>query len=333
MLYHYAITPEVFEPSAINEMKPAGVVLVELIRGICENGLLADLNAGHWMTRVRSQQKLADIPPAVRDRVESCLNVLHNRNRLIRHPAGSKSHEADEFRWLRWSLERHQANSLSGIFSSDDYIAMSGLTDEILVKLSMALDADCWTGRKRSVRFAKTESHLRSCLGPLLRYAQKLTLIDPYMTCRESRFFNTVQHCADLLGNHDGRVSPGVIHIHAGDPETVGPDEHHESKSDRLDRWKRELGPVARHWGHCFRVLLWKRKRGGASFHDRYLITDQCGVDVPGGLDFVPDVDEDRANSTTCSVLEAEQINAILLDEFHHHKSPYEYLGSISVSP
>jgi len=331
MLYHYAITPEVFEPWAINGMTPAGVVIVELLRGMCDNGLLADLHAGNWMTHVRRYLQQSGIPPAVSDRIKACLEVLHSRNRLIMHPAGTGVFENDDYRWLRWSLERHRAKPLSAVFSSDDIVELSGISDEILVQLSIALDADCWTCRQRSARFTKTESNLRRWLAPILDYAQKVTLIDPYMTCRQDRFFNTVQHCADLFGHRDGKVVPGAIHIHAGDPESVGPEELRESKNDRLARWKAALRPVVNQWRHTFRVFLWKRKPGGRTFHDRYLVTDQFGINAPGGLDFLPDEDEGRANTTTWSVLETEQIKSIVHEEFHHQKSPYEYLGSVDV--
>ena len=333
MLYHYAITPEVFEPSAINEMKPNGVVLVELLRGMCENGLLADLHAGRWMTQVRRFQGQAGISREVRDRIQTCLEVLHNSNRLVRHPAGSSVFDNDDFRWLHWSIERHQANPLFAVFSSDIYLELSGLVDDILIPLSGALDAECWTCRQRSVRFKMTESNLRDCLAPLLAYAQKVTLIDPYMTCREERFLNTVQHCAFLLGRHDSTITPGVIHIHAGDPETDGPKRHHESTNERLERWKQALKPVARQWEHSFRISLWKSKPGNSNFHDRYLITDQCGVKAPGGLDFLPDEEEQRARITTWSSLEADQVTAIVHEEFHPQKSPYKRLGSIEVLP
>ena len=331
MLYHFSITPDAFESAAINEMTPPGVVLLELLKGMCDNGLLANLHAGRWMTEIRRHQSNADIPPSVRDRIEACLSVLHDRNRLIRHPAGIADHEKDDFRWLKWSLERHRADScnpLAGVFSTDDFIELSELTDSVLIGLSTALDADCWVNRERSIRFTKITANLRLYLTPIVRYAQKVTLIDPYMTCREPRFLDTVQHCADLLGKHDDQQSSGMIHIHAGDPTAVGNEDLRESVDDRLERWETELKPIAGHWGHTFRVFLWGRKPGGKLFHDRYIITDQCGLDAPGGLDFLPDGEAERANQTTWSILNPKDIRQILLEEFHHAKSPYRHLGS-----
>ena len=268
--------------------------------------------------------------------MENCLSLLHDRNRLVSHPAGSPDLEEDDFRWIKWSLERHRAasdNPMTGVISTDDFIELSDINDDVLIRLSTALDSDCWVNRQRSVRFTKTMSNLRKHITPIIRYAKKVTLIDPYMTCREERFFDTVQTIADLLGRYDGHQEPGVVHIHAGDPRAIGQETLQESVEDRLNRWETELKPVVSHWQHKFRISLWGRKPNGKHLHDRYLITDQCGFDVPGGLDFLPDDDEARANQTTWSLLEYVDVQKIVWEEYHHSKSPYRYLGSRTVIP
>jgi hypothetical protein len=151
-------------------------------------------------------------------------------------------------------------------------------------------------------------------------------LIDPYMTCRKDRFFNTVQRCADLLGKHDGQQQRGLIQIHAGDPLMDSEVAHRELAKDRLDRWEQELKPVVTHWKHMFDVTLWKNNTGGKSFHDRYIITDQCGISVPGGLDFGDD--PTRANLTSWSWQEPSIIEDILRREFNPSTSPYTLLES-----
>lgn len=55
MLYHFAITPDAFEPAAIPANSRDAVVLVELLRGIADNGLLANLQAGAWHSTVKTQ--------------------------------------------------------------------------------------------------------------------------------------------------------------------------------------------------------------------------------------------------------------------------------------
>lgn len=334
MLYSFAITPDAFEPWAIKDANREGVVIIQLLRGIAENGLLANLQNGQWLTQVRRAQGADTTSPDLRDKVDTCLSLLYDRNRLVRHPKGTHREAADDYRWLFWALERHHSDGLNrfhGIVATDEYIELSEMEDNALVPLSGALDSPCWQDRPRSVRFAKTEVELRRHLTPLVRYARVVTLIDPYLTCRKDRFFDTVQHCAALLGNRDGRQEVGQIRIHAGNPQEDLEHAHREPAADRLDRWERALQPVVAQNGHSFRVSLWANQAGGKNFHDRYIITDQCGVDAPGGLDFITDAT--RANLSGWRLLEYQEIMDILTREFHERKSPYRHLGTREVKP
>ena len=336
MLFSFAITPDVFEPWAINDTNREGVIVVTLLRGIADNGLLANLQNGLWLTDVRRIQDEDKASPDLRHKINTCLSVLHDRHRLVKHPKGSHRDEADEYRWLFWALERHQsaaANQFHGIVATEEHIEWSGMADGALVPLPQALDSPCWQNRPRSARFLKTDVELRRYLTPLVRYASVVTLIDPYLSCREGkeRFFDTVQHCAALLGNRDGRQEPGEIRIHAGDPLDDTEPAHREPAADRLARWKTKLEPVVAQNGHSFRVSLWANKAGGKNFHDRYILTDQCGVDAPGGLDFVTDAT--RANLSGWRLLEHDEVVDILTREFHERKGPYRYLGTCEVKP
>jgi len=336
MLSHFAITPDVFEPAAVVEMNPPGVVLLELLRRISEHGLLANLDAGRWMTEVLRHQRDKRFPQGVRDLLETLLKHLSDHNRLITHPPGTEDFAKCDFRWLRWSVERHRfdnANPLDGVFSTDDYIDLSGINDDIFVRLSGALYSPCWNKRESTPRFAKTIANFERFVTPVVRYARKVTLVDQFMNCRLPRFLRTVEHCSNLLGDHDGNQTPGVIHIHAGDPEKVGPDDLRESVRNRLNRWKAELEPFASHWGHSFRVFLWGRRDTGMPLHDRYIITDQCGIKAPGGLDFSLNEDESKAILTTWSLLAPDASRKILMEEYHRSKSPYRYLKSLLVEP
>ena len=332
MLYSFAITPDVFEPWAVNDTNREGVILVELLRGMVENGLLANLHGGQWITHVRRCQDADKKAPELRAKINTCLNLLSDRKRLVNHPKGSARDEADECRWLFWALERHRTeadNRFQGIFSTAENIDLSELVDDTLIPLLRALDCPGWQGRRQSIRFPKTQVELRRHLAPLVRYASMATLIDPYLVSHKAKFFDTVQHCASLLGKRDGTQKAGRIRIHAGDPRYDTPEELQESPADRLDRWAEALRPVAAQYGHKFRVSLWANRPGGKRFHDRYLLTDQCGVRAPGGLDFVED--PTQANLSGWSLLDHAELTDIIQNEFHPSKSPYCHLGSRDV--
>ncbi len=52
MLYSFAITPEVFEPWFAPDGTAEALILTELLRGLCDNGILANLHAGQWIAQV-----------------------------------------------------------------------------------------------------------------------------------------------------------------------------------------------------------------------------------------------------------------------------------------
>jgi hypothetical protein len=324
----------VFHPLTITDANRAGVIVVELLRGLVDNGLLANLHAGQWLTHVRRLQDSDKTAPEVRQRINTCLGLLHDRNRLVKHPRGSHREDNDECRWLFWAVERHEADdsgAFHGIVATEEEIALSEILNDVLVPLPQALDSRHWQNRPRSVRFPKSDIELRQHLAPLLRYASVVTLIDPYMSCQKNRFFDTVQQCSALLGKHDGTQEAGLIRIHAGDPQQDRIEEYRESVANRLARWQDALRPVAAQNGHSFQVSLWANKPEGKHFHDRYIITDQCGVRAPGGLDFISD--STQANLSGWGLLQHEEITDIVIREFHKTKSPYKHLGTCEVNP
>jgi len=335
VLAQYAITPDAFEAAAINQMSPPGVVLIQLLRGLGEHGLLANLNAGDWIRQVCRNKSDPRMPYDAWIKVEACLNRLTDMNRLVTHPRGPGGLEGDDFCWLKRVLARNSADGHSpfaAVFVNDDVLELSELANEVFVNLSKALECPQWESRQRSGTLKKTEPELRNALGPFLKHARQTILIDPYMTCRSDRFFNTVQHSADLLGRGHGKQQPGRIIVHAGDPMVVGPEEHREPIEKRLERWEEALRPVCNQWGHTCQVSLWGRKSGGPNPHDRYVITDQAGVSVAGGLDVLPVDQAVRAMTTDWAFLSPKRVTEIVQTEYHHAKSPFQYLGTCKVS-
>ncbi|MGI9860446.1 hypothetical protein SDD30_03545 [Moorella naiadis] len=97
MLYEFAMTPDLFDASRVNTDGTAGIVLVELLRGIAENGLLANLHKDRWLRHV-TEARVSTLPPTLKDKVMTCLKVLHDRHRLVRHPkcmSGDPSSDLD----------------------------------------------------------------------------------------------------------------------------------------------------------------------------------------------------------------------------------------------
>jgi len=319
VLYEFALTPDVFHSALLDDKPVLGVILIQLLRGMCDNGLVANLHKDRWLeyTKVRLER----VSPDLKDKILSCFKTLHDRHRFVRHPrrlAGDPTNDSD---WLELALESHRRIPFHGILLSQPLLSGSGYSELAFMELSEALDSPQWQGRRRSCTLTKCEIDYRTALVPLLRHAKTLALIDPYFSCHETRFFDTVKICVELLGQRGHAVLPCRVHIHAGDPSS-------ETTPERLNAWEKRLLPLidSQH-PHRFKVFLWKARPGGETLHDRFILTDQCGISVPAGLDCrlhsVP-------NSTTWGLLDEEDRIRRLLD-YDPATSPFDLLGEREV--
>lgn len=320
LLYEFAMTPDVFDPSVVGVNPALRIVLVELLRGMCENGLVANLHQAGWHRHIR--QRLEELSPNLRRDIIECLNTLYDRHRLVAHPrrvAGDPANDAD---WLDLALESHRRSLFRGIVLSQALRDSCPHCDPAFMELSVALDSPLWRERQRSHNLVQREADYRAALTPILRHARALTLVDPYINCHEARYQATIRYCIELLGQRGYNVLPGRIHIHAGDP-TNRRLRHHESVPDRLNAWESYLRRFIGRYPHRFKVFLWRKRRGGERFHDRYILTDQCGISVAAGLD----CDAHSQHATTWMLLD-ERDRQLQLQKHDPPTSPFDLLGT-----
>jgi len=318
LLYEFAITPDVFRADVVDANPVLGLTLVQLLHGLCDNGMLANLHKDRWIRHIRDDH-VAKLSPTLRDKIITCLNVLENRYRLVRHPRLVQSDPASDNAWLDLALESHRRFALHGIVLSQVLLNTCGHNDPAFMELSIALEAPQWHNRRRSITLTKSAADYRAALAPILRYARAVSLVDPYMSCHNSRFFDTVRICLDLTGQRGHTPLPARIHIHAGDPQVDS--SHSESVLARLAAWEQQL--LSLQHLHRITVFLWGSHPGGQTLHDRYMLTDQCGILVPAGLDCRT---SSTPNSTTWSLLDEED-RIKRLQDFDPATSPYHLLG------
>jgi len=75
-------------------------------------------------------------------------------------------------------------------------------------------------------------------------------------------------------------------------------------------------------------VFLWESLPGSESMHDRFILTDQCGISAPGGLDCRS---HSHANRTDWSLLD-EDVRQRHWNEYDPPVSPFKLLGNREIS-
>jgi len=197
---------------------------------------------------------------------------------------------------------------------------------DALVEFFGSLDSAQWNGRrKRTLSLTKSDADYRKALTPILRHAKSLALIDPWLNCHESRYFDTITICSSVLGQRGHARLKGRIDIHA---EACKQRPDGRAIPDYLDAWKQKLRPLIAVDGHRFRVFLWESLPGSESMHDRFILTDQCGISTPGGLDCRT---HSHANSTDWSLLD-EEVRIRRWVEYDPSVSPFKLVDKVEVS-
>ena len=107
MFCQFAMTPDIFCSEFLDSNNdPNGIILIEILRGITQYGVLANLDKGNWIRHVKER---ANFPsPTIRDKVLTCLTTLDNRKRLVRYPKSSTGSPSTDFEWLNLVLSSHK---------------------------------------------------------------------------------------------------------------------------------------------------------------------------------------------------------------------------------
>lgn len=320
MLYEFAITPDVFNRADFDAQPEIGVILVELLRGLRDNGLVANLHKDRWGVHVSSDM-LPQLPLGLRDKLNTCLALLRDRHRLIRHPASADGNPATDLDWLNLALVSHARIPLRGIVLSQNLQVAYGIANPDLIVLPNVLESPQWLERRRSLTLSMIEADYRNVLTPVLRHAKSLTLIDPHMNSQEVRFRRTVSLCCQLMGQRGYVRVPGRIDIHVAfrNQEPDG-----RTANNYLNQWQQTLVISNGGHGHRIRVFLWDWNAGAQGMHDRFIITDQCGISVPGGLDCR---DPAYTTETTWTLLD-EQDRVETLQKYDPAGSPFRLVAS-----
>lgn len=323
MLYKFAMTPDLFDASVVDS-DHAGTILVQLLRGIEENGLLADLHKGKWSSHIH--HRLDTLAPALKDKVKTCLNVLDNRHRLVRHPKCMSGDPQGDKDWLNLAFHSHDLIPFHAILLSRRLLYDCGRENDSLVEFYSALDSEKWLARRRRTpTVQKTFQAYASELKPVLRHAKTLALVDPWMNSQESRYFDTLGICSKLLGQRGHARLKGRIYIHA---EFKNQKPYGKKLPEVLSGWEEKLRPLVAADGHRFRVFLWESLPGSESMHDRFFLTDQCGISVPGGLDCRS---HSHANTTDWSLLD-EEVRLRRWNEYDPQASLFKLLGDVEIA-
>lgn len=280
MLYEFALLPEVIEEAVTSPDISKQRELIGLLRQVRENAMLVDTDSDAWSKQVRQVIELvSNEGPSYRAEIKMLFGQLLKHNRIVRHHlAGSQV--ADD--WLRQADDIRSICRFDGIFTSASlWSHLTELPDHYYPfppPPEHVQRMDWYGKRSRSTR--KCRSEFMSVLDPVLRHAQRVDLVDPYINCENSHYKETLELCVELLSKaHTGHPSL-VIHAKASN-NNHGLNADEEWKAS----WTNYFQSISVSRSLTLRAFRWK-ETSRERFHNRYVFTDQgVGLSIPYGLD------------------------------------------------
>jgi hypothetical protein len=265
LISEYALTPDVFDETCYGSAEVCGVHLQGLKEILLHEALVRDLRDGEW-----ARLFLGDQRPWHR-RGKELLKKLASQRRLLASAPAITATPATDAEWCAEAIASHGVRALTGVIVSDT-LGPAHRGNALVTPISNLAGAAWWAGRSPTIRLGRTLAEYRSALELVVRHANSMMVIDPYIDPADRSF----QAIVTVLEGAAGRAPKPLIEIHRVawlDGQDKRPQNAALEGSMRAG-----LQPAATRSGLSFEVFLWDH------FHDRYLISDLVGILVPHGF-------------------------------------------------
>ena len=247
--------------------------------------VIADLPSGQWYENANAildqhVQEL-NLPPIKVRSLKSCLNIV--RGQLVDRPGTEQTswYDISQFSWITEIEKEHRREPFSAVVSPD----YAGTEDTELKyhpdELNRTVEA--WN-TPSGVSITRSPGEFVNAILPMLRVASNIHFLDRYFNVDSNSSFtqNYTQIIRNLASYCDSFPS---LTIHCCPDENDTPDlEYFENE---LNKHYADLIPT----GKSVKIFLWQIKqgitieRGAHPFHNRYVLTNHCGVIAGYGTD------------------------------------------------
>ncbi len=306
MLKEICITPQVFDEKQLINDSASWKDVKSLLEAIYLGGYIVGLNNNDWVKFVR--EEISQVSnQRVKDLFNNLISDLKDRNRIVGHPKSNIKPNNEE-EWLDIAEQLNSVQELYSILATQSYIENVTSIEQLeYMKINEIFGI---TGSKHSI---KTEDELKKIFMPLLSYARKVTVIDPYFDISEKRYLSTLNLIAEYFKNRRGVRDSGTIYIHCS------------SKIEIKENWKSIISDIYKKYGHIIVINVWDRKVDSLKLHERYIITDQTGIVSGAGTD------KDDYQQSEWSIKDYGTLDEILR-QYKENSSPFKLKAIITAA-
>ena len=266
LLAEYALTPDVFDTAAYSSEEVCGLHLQALKDVLLHEGLVRNLRSGEWA------RLFDDSSRPWHQRGKELLKKLRTQHRTVLAEATRPTSPQTDAEWCLEALGSHASRPLAGVIATDA-TAASHVGNGTVSSVSRLASAPWWASRSPSLRLGRTLAAYHAALDTVLRHANSLIFIDPFIDPTDHHQYGDLMH---ILASLQARSVKPLIEIHRA--AWYGGNDKRPQVKDVVAALQPSIQTVARSAGISVEVFLWDE------IHDRYLITDLIGMSLPYGF-------------------------------------------------
>ena len=139
----------------------------------------------------------------------------------------------------------------------------------------------------------RTATGVVEAMAPILRVCRQIVFIDPYFDPTKDRFLKPMACFLDVIWNSRYGVGKPRLELHTSIDRYFRKYERGPERDPEKERWECK-GLLSRLQaklpriiprGEKMSVFIWKQRERGQKLHNRYILTEVCGVLFGTGLD------------------------------------------------
>ena len=267
LLSEYALTPDIFDSTSYSNDEVGSIRLDYLKEALLNEGLVRNLRDGNWFSLFSEDHR------PWHKRGKELLKKLRLQGRLRCFPPSLPEDPTTDTEWCKEALESHLSTPLTGIMVSRS-IAEDFSGESLVSSIDRLSSTPWWAERSPSVRLMRTFDDYRENLRLVLQCANSIMFIDQYLDPCTRRYQDFIR----LLGEMRGREKPPSIEVHRSIKNRLN-----MSESEWKSLFRDNMADSLKTAGLSIEVFIWD------DFHDRYVISDLIGIEVPNGFDTTTD--------------------------------------------
>jgi hypothetical protein len=302
MLREYVLTPDIFDASCYSNQKICRPLFKNILDPLLQEGIVRNLRDGEWIDYV-NDETFSLYPMA-----KYFLEQLILKKRLRRFPKTSENAPQNYRDWCGEALKTNDED-LDGIIVSEEIYKDKKFKNQGKIGSIEQLHLrSWWRDRSSSLRVSRNIEAYSAKLKLILKQATHLMFIDPNIDPRKGNYRDFYK----LLIAAKRSDIPPLIQIYR----------KNDSATD-IKLWEKifreSLADKLLQAGLKAEVFIWDE------FHDRYLITNLIGINLPYGFDTTT---KPNAKTTWCRLGEKdrEEVQKEFDPNAYHHQLKHRFL-------